>query len=674
MSVGRDIRFKDVDLVPAAVDGGLEPQLLAPTRQAIRAQLAARIPAYTPEWTSRRPDDAGLALVHAYGTVAEAVNLRVNHVPRKLTLDHLATAGVRALQARPAQAVLAIQVGPRAAAPIELPEGSAFLGPDGDPPTVIETLRECVALPGELKAVAVLTSGWLVNETPSDLAGLAPFGPHPLVPAELWLGFDSPVAPAGLLSFAIEFVAAPGREAFSADATVAPDAPPTLRWEAMTSAGPAELPVERDETAGLSQSGVLALRADTPAPWTARTLPGRAAAAAPLRWIRARLVTAGYPPDLRLARVTLNGVAAQAARSVRNEALEPIERPVTGRARFRLSQIPVVPGSVELAVIDASTDPFGTQTSEALRSRWDETDDLASCGPDDQRFMLDAVTGIVTFGDGVRGRAVPDGFRNVIATVYAVGGGTANLPAAGDTVTPQRSIPNLDGATVLSITTGADAETPDELVLRGPAELCSRGRAVAPGDYATMALGAQGVDIARAHCLPGRDPRSSGGVAPGVVGVIVVPQATARGVRPVPPPEALRAVADELARNVGVVGAEVVAVAPTYREIAVQAVLVASAGSDLAAAGSEARDAIDAWLDPLHGAGGTGWPFGGAVEWDALVRRLLAEVPALTAVSRVSLRIDGRRLPACTNAVIEPGELVWPGSHLLEVIAEERAA
>ncbi|TML05647.1 MAG: putative baseplate assembly protein, partial [Actinobacteria bacterium] len=168
--------------------------------------------------------------------------------------------------------------------------------------------------------------------------------------------------------------------------------------------------------------------------------------------------------------------------------------------------------------------------------------------------------------------------------------------------------------------------------------------------------------------------RSSGGVAPGVVGVVVVPAATARRVPPMPSPEALRAVADELARDVGVVGAEVVAVAPAYREIGVQAILVARPGSDLAAAGSAPRDAIDAWLDPLHGAGGAGWPFGGAVEWDALVRRLLAEVPALTAVSRLSLRIDGRRLPACTNAVIEPGELVWPGSHLLEVVAEERAA
>jgi len=673
MSVGRDIRLKDVDLVPAPVDGGLEPQLLAPTRQAIRAQVAARIGAYTPDWTSRRPDDAGLALVHAYGTVAEAVNVRVNHAPRTLTLDHLAIAGVRALQPRPAQAVLGIQVSLPAPEPIDVPAGTAFLAPGGELPTVIETLQPCVALPGELKAVAVLAGGWLVNENPSDLGGLAPFGPHPVVPAELWFGFDSPVAPSGILSFAIDFVAAPGREAFSADATVAPDPPPTLRWEAMTSSGPAELPVERDETNGLTQSGVLALRADTPGAWTARTLPGHTGDA-PLRWIRARLVTAGYPPDLRLARVTINGVTARAARSVRNEVLEAIERPVNGRARYRLSQIPVVPGSVELEVVDASTDPFGTQTSEALSSTWTEADDLASLGPDAQRFELEAATGIVTFGDGVHGRAVPEGFRNGIATVYATGAGTGNLPAPGDTGTPQRSIPGLTGAAVLSITTGADAETPGELVLRGPAELCSRGRAVAPGDYATLALGAPGVDIARAHCLPGRDPRSSGGVAPGVVGVVVVPAATARRVPPMPSPEALRAVADELARDVGVVGAEVVAVAPAYREIGVQAILVARPGSDLAAAGSAARDAIDAWLDPLHGAGGAGWPFGGAVEWDALVRRLLAEVPALTAVSRLSLRIDGRRLPACTNAVIEPGELVWPGSHLLEVVAEERAA
>jgi predicted phage baseplate assembly protein len=418
---------------------------------------------------------------------------------------------------------------------------------------------------------------------------------------------------------------------------------------------------------------VLVLRADTPSPWTPRTLPGRADDTR-LRWVRARLVTAGYPAERRLARVTLNGVSARAARSIRGEVLEPIARPVTGRSSYRLSQVPVVPGSVTIDVTDASTDPFGTQ-GDGATSVWEETDDLASRGPDNQCFLLDAATGIVTFGDGVHGRAVPAGYRNVVAREYAAGGGTAGLPAAGDVVDPRRSIPNLTGATVLSITTGADGETAGELVLRGPAQLSSRGRAVAPNDYATMALDAEGVDVARAFCLPGRDPRTPGAPVPGVVGVIVVPEAVPGAGRPTPSAAALRAVADHLAREVGVVGAEVVAAAPTYREIAVQAVLVARPGSDLAAVGSAARDAIDRWLDPLEGAGGVGWPFGGGVEWDALARLLLHELPDdLTAVSRLSLRIDNRRLPACTDAELEPGELVWPGSHLIEVVPEERAA
>jgi hypothetical protein len=161
---------------------------------------------------------------------------------------------------------------------------------------------------------------------------------------------------------------------------------------------------------------------------------------------------------------------------------------------------------------------------------------------------------------------------------------------------------------------------------------------------------------------------------PGVVGVVIVPQTTAASGPPVPSAEDLRSVADHLARHVGVVGAEVVAAQPRYRAIVAQTVLVARAGSDLAAVGSAARDAIDAWLDPLHGAGGTGWPFGGAVRWDVLTRLLLAQLPALTAVSRLAFRIDGRRLPPCTDAVLEPGELTWPGMHLIEVLAEERAS
>ena len=669
MSWGRDIRVKDLVMVPGETSGSLEPQLLAPTRQAIRAAVAARIDAYTPEWTDRRPEDAGLALVRTYGTVAEAVDVRINAVPRRLVLDHLGLAGVHALRSRPAEAVLGIAVAPRATAAVDVPAGSAFLAPGGPEPVVIETLQSCRALPGTLASVAVLVDGWTVDDDPTDLGGLAPFGPRPQVPAELWLGVDSPVAPAVLLSFAIEFVPAAGRTGVSSVPTTPAPPPPTIRWEAMTSAGASELAVERDETAGLSGNGVVSLRAGTPAPWTPRTLPGRDADA-PYYWLRARLVTNDYPADLRLARITLNGVAATASRSIRGEALLPLERSSTGRSSYRLSQIPVVPGSVLIDVADSSSDPFGTEAPDDLTTAWTETDDLAGLESEDRRFALDATAGIVTFGDGVHGRAVPDGYRNVVARVYAAGGGTTGLPAPGDTIAPQRSVPGLTGATVLTITTGADPEDATKLARRGPGELRSRGRAVAATDYATLALAAEGVDVARAHCLAATDPRSPASVVPGLVGVVVVPAAGADGRPPTPSPETLRAVADHLAREVGVVGAEVVAAAPVYRTIAVEAVLVARAGSDLAAVGSAARDLIDAWLNPLTGAGGAGWPFGGPVHWDVLSRLLLDGVGELTAVSRLALRIDGRRLPACTDAALRPDELTWPGLHVIEVVAE----
>jgi hypothetical protein len=70
-----------------------------------------------------------------------------------------------------------------------------------------------------------------------------------------------------------------------------------------------------------------------------------------------------------------------------------------------------------------------------------------------------------------------------------------------------------------------------------------------------------------------------------------------------------------------------------------------------------------------------GWGFGAAVRWNALVRMLLAAVPDLDAASPLSLRIDGRLLPTCADAELGPGELVWPGTHLLEAVqADGRAS
>lgn len=670
MSWGRDVREPDLTMVEAPVEGGLEPELLPPSREAIRREVAARVPAYVPEWTDRSAADAGMALLRVHGTLAEAVTRRLNRVPRRLALTQLELAGVRPRPASSATAVLGIRVADGATAPVAVPEGTRFVTPLGAAGPAFETTQAGTALPGAVAAVAVFSDGLTVLDTPADLGDLPPFGATRRPPAQLWWGTRTTVAPDGLLSFAVQLAPGVGRPSAEASVLLAAEQVPALRWEALTAAGPAELAVELDDTRGLTRDGVIVLRADTPAPWAPSTLPGRAGDQ-PLTWVRARLVTGVFPATSRLRSVVLNGVPAVARRTVRGEVAEPVGRLPSGRSTYRLSQVPVLPGSVDLDIADTSADPFGTMLD--VSSAWHEVASLAAAAPDERAFALDPGTGLLTFGDGITGRVVPAGYRNVVARSYATGGGAGGLPAPGAVVTTERAIADLPGATVLTITSGSDAETPGSLLLRGPATIRSRLRAVAASDYVTSALGTPGADIARAHCLPARDLRGSATSVPGTVSVVVVPRAVDRRSPPVPTPETLAAVARHLSTDVGVVGVHVVATSPRYRAVSVTALLVAAADADPAAVESRARDRIDHVLSPLR-PDGTGWAFGATVRWDALVRDLLAAVPGLVAVSRPSLRVDGRRLPVCTDLPLEPDQLVWPGGHVLQTVREGAAS
>lgn len=668
---GRDVRVPALDMLPAPTQAGVEPRILPATRREVRASVVSRIAAYTSEWTNRRSEDAGVALVNVHGTLSEAARIRLNRIPRALLLDHIGIAGVRPLPARPVAATLAVEVGETAPASLSLPPGTPFAVPGGDVPVLFETLDPVDAAPGRVAAVAVSVGGLVTNDTPDDLgAGLHAFGDPPEPRGMFWIGVESPVTPGPTLSLAIALVPPPTRPTANAGSSRPADPPPVVRWEAMVAGTGVQVAVEHDGTGGLVREGVVRLR--TPEDWAPGTLPGRDNERS-LLWIRAVLVTAAYPHDARVASVALNGVRAHAARTVRGEVAVPVARGPGGRARYALSQTPIVRGSVVLEVFDAAADVFGL--AGAGPTIWKETDDLASQPPDAAVFLLDPASGQIEFGDGIHGRAVPEGFRHVVARSYAVGGGTVATISAGDRLTPQRSVSGLDGARVLRRSRGADEEALDELLLRGPEMIRSRQRAVLPADYAAMALTTESVEIARAHCLPGRDPRYPGGSFPGVVGVIVVPEIQAAKGPPVPDQPTLQAVSEHLANRVGVIGAEVVVAGPRYRRIVAHAVLVARVGTDLAAVTSDVRDRIDKWLDPLQGGlAGTGWVFGSPVRSNELTRLLLDEFPDLIAVSSLAFSTDGRRLTACADVALEDDELTWPGIHRLQAVVEEAVA
>jgi hypothetical protein len=119
-----------------------------------------------------------------------------------------------------------------------------------------------------------------------------------------------------------------------------------------------------------------------------------------------------------------------------------------------------------------------------------------------------------------------------------------------------------------------------------------------------------------------------------------------------------------------IAGVEVVAAAPRYHRVRVEAQLVTTPEADPTTVVRAAAAAIDRYLDPIVGGeAGRGWPFGGALRYVPLVQRVLA-VADVRAVSRLDFVVDGMRVPPCTDRTLSPNSLVWPDVHELTAVAE----
>jgi predicted phage baseplate assembly protein len=660
-------------IVPGPGPSGVQPELLDATREAVRADIRDRVPGYTPDWTNPDRQDAGVALVRLFGTQVEPVLARVNRLPEKVLAEHLSTAGVRRGPAGAAVTFLEFTVNPPDGASVLVPAGfqAAASSPTGQ--IVYETEQDLFATPATIGALAVQRAGSL-ELLPLGPSGpgrpFPPFGDEPEPGNALWVGLSGTASPFPLLSLGFVVDAAPPAPAEAGGFVPLPVPPaPLLRWDVLDGGRFVPAEVVRDETGGLRASGSVDLR--LPRAWA----PGRPPVSRPgpaLRWLRLRIAHGSFAaPAPVVSGLRLNLVAATASRTITDEPLEPIQdQTVTARRRMRLSQVPILAGSVVIEVDDdPATDVFGTAPGSA--AQWREVPSLAGFGSDDRVFVVDHATGEVTFGDGVNGAAVPPGFRNVRAVRYRIGGGRAGAVPAGAVNAVVTALPFVTRVNnPFPATGGTDPEPDADVMRRGAGELRARGRAVAPADYGLLAPGAPGAAVARAHGVPGLHPAFAGKPIPGVVGVLVVPPPDGTGEPPEPSAATLRAVADYLTREVAPAGVTVVAAPVRYRLVGVEARVVLDQDLERAGVLSRATDAVTEYLDPLRGGeNGAGWPFGGAVRHTPLVRRILA-VDGVLAVSGLSLTVDGLRLPPCTDHAIPPNTLVWPERPLLIPVEE----
>jgi len=625
----------------------------------IVAEAQTRIPNYTPEWTDFNPGDAGFALVELFAWMTELLIYRLNQVPELNYIKFLELIGIELEPAQPATAVLCFPVQANFALPtVAVPSGTQVAADpnDGGPPVVFQATASITALAMQLNSVQTF-DGYAYTDLTADNAqigtGFQPFGPLAAAGSALLLGFGpsstsgalQPIPPGTNISLVFwpnSSGASPAPTACASATAVYPSA--TVTWQYWNGVSWQPLKVAKDETLALTRYGFVILKSPATGQLAADELGF--ATDMPRFWLRAYLTQSSYETPPSLLAIRANAVTATATQNVNGEVLGGSDG--SANQTFTLTSTPVIDGSLVLQIDEG--EGFVT---------WTEVEDFFGYGPNDQVYVLDPTSGVVTFGDGTNGQIpvanVSSAQTNIVAQTYQFGGGARSNVSAGMISTLMTSIPGIDSSNVsnpVAADGGTDEETVDAAKLRAPEVLNSQDRAVTCGDFELLAR--QAGPVARAKALPLFNPNFPGVEVPGSVTVIIVPNAASP--TPRPSPGLLQTVCAYLDQR-RLITTELYVMAPTYVPVAVAVAVLAATGADIAQVQQDVETAITTFLDPLvGGSDGQGWPFGGTIYYSDLFRTAL--VSDVQRVESLSITLNGTTAAPCADVPIPTGNLL----------------
>lgn len=275
-------------------------------------------------------------------------------------------------------------------------------------------------------------------------------------------------------------------------------------------------------------------------------------------------------------------------------------------------------GIIPKAELDAMKNTHPERVSEAkdrqgnvkeVWIRWEGLEDLLESKPADRHYAIDRSTGEIVFGDGKKGRVLPDGKNNLKAT-YKTGGGIRGNIKSAEIAKLKTAIPLVDKATNPEAAGGGvEGESLDAVYRRGPSTIRHRYRAVTAEDYENL-VRESFPGMARVKCLTTFS--DEGQIQTGWVTVILVPESAED--RPLPSVELRRRVEDFLAAHaVNVVTAprHAVVTRPSYLKVSVTSRLVPLSVDLAPSLEAAALAALRDFLHPLRGGwNDAGWPFG----------------------------------------------------------------
>ncbi len=316
-------------------------------------------------------------------------------------------------------------------------------------------------------------------------------------------------------------------------------------------------------------------------------------------------------------------------------------------------------------------------------SVWELVRDFDASTRKDSHVVLNANTGVLCFGNGEKGRALPANSQ-VFATSLLTRAQAGNLPVQNINQLADSPYNHAilydpvavpDGWTQLknelqAVTNplpawgGAAAETIDRSAGEADQLVESSGRAVTLADYEQLAQKTPGTRIARVTAIANMHPDFPCYSAPGMITVIVLPYLPEGS--PMPTPGLLSAVRAYL-RPRRIIGTRVEVVGPTYLQVAVQAAVQSITGTNRASLQQAIIAALNNFLDPLIGGpDGTGWPFGRDV-YRSEMMRVIDAVAGVDYITSLALLADGGQ-PQCGNVCLGPTWLVQAGAHQITVL------
>lgn len=662
------------------------PKLDDRTFQQLVDEAKKRIPHYCKEWTDHNVSDPGVTLIELFAWMTEIILYRLNQVPDKHYVDFMNMLGIQLEEPVPAEATVTFWLSAPQPMAVLIPAGTevASTQTETTESIIFTTDEDFTVSPPKLNVAVSRVATKDPNRKQymehnlrrleAGFEGLEVFSTVPQVDDAFYFGFENDLSD-HILGFEMDCDPAGG-------AGIDPTMPPYL-WEASSGQQDKrwlDCEVDSDTTKGMNTGGRILVHMPKMGRYSVNDKS--------LYWVRVRVKDINpteerdgmrpyqVTPRLRELHIDSWGgtIPATHAEQVNNEFIGRSDG--SAGQRLTLQRSPILARKTDETLI--------VQVEGEPPQRWTEVTDFSHSSAGDRHFIIDSVKGELRFGPAVRQPdgaiklygSIPPRGSNLIFQRYRVGGGQEGNVERNILNTLKTGIPYIAKIENRKPAWGGlDAEALESAMMRAPAMLRSRDRAVTEADFEFLSRQALPSTIGRVKCLQPR-PASHGRVAPGQVYVLVVPRV--RHPAGFLTPEELQLPQSDIDTLTTILDERRLLTtrldirAPAYRWVAVKVMLRAAPGVPRDMVETEVLRRLYRYLNPLTGgADGQGWPFSREV-FISDVYQCLQGTPNILFIRGVEMRAaspggPGEGNPVEFLEVLEHGVLA-SGLHQVEFV------